>query len=230
MPANLHRSRLLDLVATKRIRFLRLHRHHVAAEIAQQVNVVDQVEEDRPSTLLTPPEDVEIVVRFIEPAGPVDGNKPPQPTFVDCLLGLPDERIVTTVMSDEKSNLRTLGGFDKARRPGDIIRDRLLDERRYARRDAFGAIFDMHLVGRGDDDPVRLCTPDHCRKIRKPSHPLLFGKRFCGPRRTDDGHELGARLRQDAVDMTFADQTSAENGQLDRPLHLIGHVTWPRHR
>lgn len=57
-------------------------------------------------------------------------------------------------MANQQRDSAFFAGCDEGFRTGDVIGERLLDERRNARRNDLQSVFDVQLVGRRNDDAV----------------------------------------------------------------------------
>ena len=106
------------------------HGFDLATEMAQQVDIVNQVDRDRTCALARPPgSGVEIVVGLVEPATCLHRAKnPAHCAAVERGLGRLHHTIVPTVMADKDWDIRGCRGI----REGTCLRhrdgDRLLDE------------------------------------------------------------------------------------------------------
>lgn len=188
-------------------------------EIAQVVNVVDQIEKDRAGSGLAPPVDVEIIVRLEQPEHRTGYENSAKLAAVDDLFGLLDHRIVAAMMADQKGHTSGLRGADQLFTGRNIVCNRLFDQRRHSGGNGFETVGDMDLVGRRDDDAVGTIRLDHCRKAWEP---------FCAglPRdllpercRIDDGQKFRLRLGKYVLDMSSADQPGAEHRKPCFPFH-----------
>lgn len=209
------RSRM-PAVAANGVRFERLHADDLPAQRAQVVDVVDQVEEDRPGAFLPAPRWLEIIVGLVEPEGRLDRQDGAEPARFDDLPRLLHHGVVAAVVADEQGHARRLGRLDQARRRGDIVGDRFLHQSRHARRHRREAVLDMHLVRRGDDHAIRPARRDHLGEGREPRDAVPARQLLADGRGIDHGDKIGLRPRHHVLDMALADEAGAEHRELDR--------------
>ena len=105
---------------------------------------------------------------------------PAEPAGVDRLLGLAHQRVMAPMMAGQQRHAGRFGRLHQPCRCTDIVRQRLLDQSRHAGGDAFQAVRDMQLVGRGYHHPFRLGFGGHRREAREPAHALFLGQRPAG--------------------------------------------------
>ena len=83
--------------------------NRLAQQIAEQVDVVNQVDQDRAGTLLAAPLDIEILVILIDHVVEARHGELAQLAGLDDLLGLVDEGVVATVLTYEHGHAGGLG-------------------------------------------------------------------------------------------------------------------------
>jgi len=152
------RRGVLDRKAARRVGREGLDRDDLAGERAQVVDLVDHVEQDRPAAGFATPGvravEIAFVLRLVEHRGAADRDQPPEGSTAHRLHRLRHDRAVPAVVADED---RDAGGFGGLAHPDtgiERVRDRLLDQGRQPRRDAFERVLQMELIGRGEDHAV----------------------------------------------------------------------------
>lgn len=163
-------SAVLDGKAAHRVGCDRLNRHDLAAHMADQVDLVNEVDEHRPAAGLAPPCRLEIVGRLVEgrehrcvgqAAERALGNHRPRP---------PDDRIVPSMMPDQDGHLRALRRGRDRRGVGERTRDRFLDQRHDAALDACDGELAVGRIRGGDDRCLRLHLTQEIERVGVPAH------------------------------------------------------------
>ena len=160
----------------------------------------------------------------------MNGHDLAKPAGVDRFLGLPHQRVMAPMMAGEQRHACRFRRFHQPGRLTDIVGQRLLDQGRHARGDAFQPIHDMQLVWRRDHHPFRPGLGDHRREALEPAHALLLGQGPASGCRIDDRHQLGFGLSQHMLDVPLADHAGTHHGELDRPPDVRCHTTPPSRR
>lgn len=89
---------LLDRMSTQPIGLGRLHRHDIPAQVSRQIDVMDEIQENRPRAFFTAPGDVEIFVRLDQPEHAMHRHDLAEPAAVDLHLGALDHPVVAAMM------------------------------------------------------------------------------------------------------------------------------------
>ena len=129
----------------------RLDARDLAAQMAQKINIVNQVDEHRARAGLTPPGLGKIFVRLVEPELRVYERQMPKATGVDGLFRSGDHGIVPTMMPDKERYPGCLGRADKRCPIGRRVCYRLFNKHRHTLGDAGKAVLGVKLVWRGND-------------------------------------------------------------------------------
>jgi hypothetical protein len=101
--------------------------------------------------------------------------------------------------------VRLFRGLDQALTLLERVSDRLFDEARHARTDAFETLLDVQLVRRGDHHPLGLVLGEALGKRPVKRHTELLRDLGCLWPRVDDGRERAIGTRDDLLDVAQAD-------------------------
>ena len=101
----------------------------LAQQVAEQVDVVHQVDQDRAGTLLAAPLDIEVLVILIDHVVEARHGELAQLAGLDDLLGLVDEGIVATVLTHEHGHASGLGLGGEGLGVLQVVGDWLFDQR-----------------------------------------------------------------------------------------------------
>ncbi len=141
------RRGVLDGKAAGLVRGQRLHLGDLAADEAEIVDVVNEVDQDRAAAALAPPGDVEIIVGLSqEPQADHGGQLSDQAAGNLLAHGL-DDRIVAAMMADQHGDTGALHRAAQASRRDHRVGHRLLDQRRNAALDTVQRHRHMQRVG-----------------------------------------------------------------------------------
>ena len=125
-------------------RHLRLHRDNFAQKVTHQIDVMHEIDRNRPRTrLLAPRCCFKIVIRFVEPACHLSRADLPDGPVLDQLCGLLDDRIVPPVMPHQNLHALAAGNIYQLLRIVCRGRQRLFDEHWNASLDARHRTLDM---------------------------------------------------------------------------------------
>ncbi len=204
------RGAVLDFEAARLVRGDRLHRPDLSDQMAQQVDVVDQVDIDRPGALLPSPASVKVILRFVEPELPRNRDDLAQNPAGDGPGRSGDDRIVPAMMADQHRHAARPGRLQH--RPGRCgsVGDGLFDQHRQAVIDAVLHVLCVHLVWRGDHHPVQRHRVQTVARCGEPWYAQARGEVPCRGRRIGDGRQIGQPPSQ--IDMPPPDQPRAEHG------------------
>jgi hypothetical protein len=118
-------------------------------------------------------------------------------------------------MSYEQWHLGAIGRSLQTLAFRHCVGNRLFDQRRYARSDAFKRLLDVKMVRRGENDAVRPYFFEEFAK-RAIKWNAGLGGDFGGSRsRVDEGGQLTALTLLDQLDMTPPNGARAGNGELN---------------
>ena len=101
----------------------------LAQQVAEQVDVVHQVDQNRAGTLLAAPLDVKVLVVLIDHVVEARHGELAQLAGLDDFLGLVDEGVVATVLTHEHGHTGGLGLGGEGLGVLEIVGDRLFDQR-----------------------------------------------------------------------------------------------------
>ena len=184
-----------------------------------QVDVVDEVQVDRPGALFPPPFGVEIMIRLQKPRRPVDGRDLAEVARLNLLFRSSDQRIVPPVMPNGHRHgrrLRRLDQLDAAREGGC---ERLFDQQGQARLDHLQSVLDMDLIGCGEKHAVDPVGCEHLIERFQAGNVMPRRHFHRGGRRIDDAGQFRMFRDADRLRMAGADQTGADNGDADAVRH-----------
>ena len=215
-----HGRGIFDRKSTYVVRGDGLHAGDVAKQMAQQVDVVNQVDHHRAAAGFAPPRQAVIAVR-LEPGGHcIGGDGAAEHAVRHQLLRAADDRVVAAVVAGKQGYICSDCRVTQAACIGHIVSDGLFDQCDQAARNAVKALRHMQVVGRGDDHGVDLCVAEHLGVARIARDIDRRGKGACTlgrVRNRSDGH-IGRTQR--AFDMHATDATGTDEAD--------GHAGWGR--
>ncbi len=165
---------------------------------------------------------LEVVVGLVEQRGADTATIGPSTPLAHDLAGLGHDRAVVAVMAGQHRHPGRFPGLDEPGGALDRVADRLLHDHRHAGRHALQPAVDVHLVRRGEDDPVGPVRPRTARRATGYSGtPYFCGQLRAGRAGVDDRRELGRGAGVDLLDVPLADQPGAGHGD-PHAAHLRG--------
>ena len=147
-----------DFIADIGIDFLDL-----AADMSQVVDLVDQIDQDRPAALFLSPGERPLIIGFRFQHGPCHGN-PHQPTQLASghdLARLFHKAAESPLMSHQHPDPAFRGRFDQAVRIVDALGNGFFNKKMQPLPGAVDPDRRMEMIWRGDDDPLQILLPDH---------------------------------------------------------------------
>ena len=187
----------------------------LAQQVAEQVDVVHQVDQDRAGTLLAAPLDVEVLVVLIDHVVEARHGELAQLAGLDDLLGLVDEGVVATVLTHEHGHAGGLGLGGEGLGVLEVVGDRLFDQRHDVALHGLAGNAQMQVVGGGDDDGLGFDLVHHLGGIGVKRHAGGLGRGAGALKGVGDGDELGLGLLGDKADVVAAHGAGADDGNAD---------------
>ena len=190
----------------------RLDLGDLAAQMPQQIEVVNDVDEHHSGTVLAVPGRVrEVGVLFARRPEPADGDHLSDLAVADGVAGSRDRGMVAAMMADEQPSIQACDRVDESKRLRVVDRDRLLEEYRDSRLEAFDGGVDVKRVGIGDDDRIEVSRAQHGGGAR-------IGRtveRAHGRRGIRDRRQSGTPRRSYEVDVLATHEAGADDADAD---------------
>lgn len=138
-----------------------LHLVDFTKQVAHQVNIMDQIDQQRSRAGFTAPGNVKIIIRLLQYPVRGDGDDLPEFAAVDRCLRRGDQRVMPPVVPYQHRNLMASSGIDQF--PGALRRvgDGLFDQHRDPAFDAGQSTGQVQNIGRGVNHPLRLDRVQH---------------------------------------------------------------------
>ncbi len=201
---------------------LSLYGHDFSGQVPQQINIVDKIDRDGPCTgFLSPRRSIKILVWLIEPAIRMDSAHISNLPIDNGLLSRPDQRIVSTMMSDHQWHIGLLRCLNKLKCSSGFYGDRFFDKNGTPMSNTREALFNMKR-GRGrKNSSVRRLICKHFLEGLVTCDPVLNGVSTTFIAGVDHRDEINMAQRSDSVCVAASNKTNADNGYAKVLRHFV---------